>query len=463
MSQEPEELDAIIIGTGQAGKPLATALADAGQETAILERRHVGGSCINYGCTPTKTMVASARVAHLARRAANFGVRTGEIEVDLKRVRERKRSIVESFRDSGREDLEETEGCELIFGHGRFLEKETVEVELGAGGRRILRAPWIFVNTGTRPARPPIDGLDEVPTLDNTTIMELGRVPEHLLIVGGGYVGAEFGQMFRRFGAHVTVVQRGDRLLPGEDEDVAAAVREFLEEDGIEVLLGSEASAVSGEDGALRLRVSSSEGSRTVSGSHLLLAAGRRPNTDDLGLEKVGAEVDERGFLRVNDRLETTAPGIFALGDVKGGPAFTHVSYDDFRVVRTNLLEAGSATIGDRIVPYTVFLDPQLGRVGMTEREAGESGREIRVAKLPMSRVARALEVDETRGFMKAVVDAETDRILGCAILGIEGGEVMAVLQTAMMGNLPYTAIRDGVFAHPTLAESLNNLFATLD
>lgn len=457
-----EQFDAIVIGTGQAGKPLALALAEAGKRTAVLEREHVGGSCINYGCTPTKTMVASARVAHLARRGGDYGVRTGDVGVDLKRVRERKRSIVESFRGGSRKALEEADGVELIFGHGRFADGETVAVEVEEGVRR-LRAPWIFVNTGTRAAHPPIEGLEEVSFLDNATIMELGEVPEHLVVVGGGYVGLEFGQMFRRFGSEVTIVQRGDQLLTREDGDVADAVREILQEDGIEVLLETEATSVGRKAGGIRVEVSSSGGPRALAGSHLLLAAGRRPNSDGLGLEATEVEVDDRGFLQVNERLETASPGIYALGDVTGGPAFTHISYDDFRVVRTNLLDGGSATTRDRLVPYTVFLDPQLGRVGLTEAEARERDGEFRVAKLPMSRVARALEMDETRGFMKAVVDAGTDRILGCAILGVEGGEVMSVLQTAMMGDLPYTAIRDGVFAHPTLAESLNNLFQTLE
>lgn len=464
MQREPEAFDAIVIGTGQAGKPLATALAAAGRRTAVLERRLVGGTCINFGCTPTKTMLASARVAHLARRAADYGVGTGEVTVNLETVRQRKRSIVESFRNAGREGLEETDGVELIDGHGRFLDARTVSVELADGGTRTLGAPLIFLNTGTRPARPPIRGLDDVPALDNASIMELAELPEHLVVVGGGYVGLEFAQMFWRFGSGVTVVQRSSQLLPREDEDVADAVREILEEDGVEVLVDAEATAVSREEGGeIRLQVETPDGSRTVAGSHLLLAAGRVPNSDDLGLENTGVELDDDGYVRVDDRLETAESGVYALGDVKGGPAFTHVSYDDYRVVKTNLLDDGSASTRGRPVPYTVFIDPQLGRVGISEGEARDRGLEVRVAKLPMARVARALEVDETRGFMKAVVDAGSDRILGCAILGIEGGEVMAVLQVAMMGGLPYTAIRDGVFAHPTLAESLNNLFATLD
>jgi pyruvate/2-oxoglutarate dehydrogenase complex dihydrolipoamide dehydrogenase (E3) component len=294
--------------------------------------------------------------------------------------------------------------------------------------------------------------------------MELDEVPDHLLVLGGGYVGLEFAQMFRRFGSEVTVVQRGRQLLSREDADVAEAVAEILREDGIEVLLETRAErAEQTEDGTIRLTIRTPEGESTLEGSHLLVAAGRPPNTDQLNLEAAGVETDKRGFIKVNERLETNVPGIWALGDVKGGPAFTHISYDDFRIVRTNLLEGGNATINDRMVPYTIFIDPQLGRVGLSEEEAREQSRNVRVAKMPMSHVARALEVDEPRGVMKAVVDAETHQILGCAVLGIEGGEVMAMIQIAMMGGVPYTVLRDAIFAHPTLAESLNNLFATID
>ncbi len=458
------QLDAVVVGSGQAGTPLARALAGAGRATALVERRWVGGSCINYGCTPTKTMVASARVAHLARRAADYGVETGPVTVDLARVRERKRSIVETFRGGVLDGIETTDGLELVRGHARLTAPGTVEVELAEGGRQTLEAREIFLNPGTRARRPPIDGLDDVPWLDNASAMELGETPEHLLVVGGGYIGLEFGQMLRRFGSRVTIVQLQDRLLPREDEDVAGAVLEILREDGIEVLLSTEPKRASeGAGGTLRLEVAGPEGARTIEGSHLLVAAGRRPNTDELGLEAAGIATDERGFIRVNGRLETNVDGIWALGDAKGGPAFTHISYDDFRVLRTNLLEGGDATITARLVPYTVFIDPQLGRVGLTEREARERGLRVRVAKLSMDHVARALEVDETRGFMKALIDGETGRILGCAVLGIEGGEVMAVIETAMMGGLPYTALRDAIYAHPTLAESLNNLFDDLE
>jgi pyruvate/2-oxoglutarate dehydrogenase complex dihydrolipoamide dehydrogenase (E3) component len=458
------QYDAIVIGAGQSGGPLSTALARAGWKTAIIERVHVGGTCINEGCTPTKTMVASARVAYLARRAADYGVHTGPITVDMTVVRQRKRDIVESFRNGSQQSIESTEGVDLLMGEARFTGPKLVEVRLNNGETRQLTAGTIFLNTGDRPSKPPLNGLDRVAALDSTSIMELDRVPEHLLVIGGGYVGLEFGQMFRRFGSQVTIVQRGKYLLNREDPDVAGEVAKIMREDGIEVLL--ETTPVRVEQptgGAIQLIVHTPAGERTLHGSHLLLAAGRVPNSDWLNLAATGVQVHKRGSIQVNERLETNVPGIYALGDVKGGPAFTHISYDDFRVIRTNLLEGGSATIRDRLVPYTVFIDPQLGRVGLTETEARAQDRHIKVATMPMNYVARALETDEPRGFMKAVVDAGDGQILGCAVLGIEGGEIMATLQMAMMGKVPYTVLRDAVFAHPTLAESLNNLFATLD
>ncbi|MGD8625785.1 MAG: mercuric reductase [Anaerolineae bacterium] len=457
-----DRYDAIVIGSGQAGGPLARALAGAGWQVAIVEREHVGGTCINEGCTPTKTMIASARVAYLARRAADYGVETGPVEVDLARVRQRKRDIVDSFRGGNRRRLEAAEGVDLLMGEARFTGPKTVEVALNDGGRRSLAADKIFINSGVRPRLPDLPGLEAVPYLDSTSIMELGQVPEHLLVVGGGYVGLEFGQMFHRFGSQVTVIHRRNQLL-GEDADVAQAVADILQEDGIRILFETEPRRAELEEGGrIRLALAGAGEGSSVSGSHLLLAAGRVPNTEGLNLAAAGVEVDGRGYVQTNGRLETNVPGIYALGDVKGGPAFTHISYDDFRIVRANLLEGGETTINGRPVPYVVFIDPQLGRIGLSEEQARKEGLAIRVAKMPMAHVARALEVDESRGLMKAVVDAESDQILGAAILGIEGGEIMSVLQVAMMGKLPYTALRDGIFAHPTLAESLNNLFMTL-
>ncbi|TVP54919.1 MAG: mercuric reductase [Gemmatimonadales bacterium] len=455
-------VDDLIIGTGQAGKPLAGALAEAGRSVVIIERDRVGGTCVIRGCTPTKTMVASARIAHLARRAGDYGVRTGVVSVDMTAVRKRKRGIVDEWSAGSRKGLERHETLELVEGAASFDGMRTVRV-LGEGGEvGRFEAERVFINTGGRPRIPELPGLDAVPFLDSTSIMELAEVPKHLIVLGGGFIGLEFGQMFRRFGAEVTVLEREDRLAGREDPDVAEAIEELLEVEGIRVRTGVMAERVArdGEEGVKVVLAGSDE---VVAGSHLLVAAGRVPNTDVLALEATGLEADERGHVPVNDRLETRVPGIWALGDVAGSPPFTHMAYDDFRVVRENLLGGGEASTRDRIPTYTVFLDPQLGRVGMTEAEARDAGHEVRVARLPMSRVARAIEMGETRGLMKAVVDADSDQILGVAILGVEGGETAATLQVAMMGKLPWTTLRDTPIAHPTLAESLNNLFMALD
>ncbi len=457
-----EPYDAIVIGSGQGGTPLSTALAKSGLKTAIVERDHIGGTCVNVGCTPTKTMVASARVAYLSRRSADFGVNDGPVTVQLSAVRRRKDKIVESFRSSGLESIKKSDGLELIKGEARFIGPKSLEVVLNEGGTRLLRAERVFINTGARPTKPAIPGLDTVRILDSSSIMELESLPEHLLVMGGGYVGLEFGQMFSRFGSQVTIVHRGDQLLSREDPDVADELAKILEEDGIRVLLNFEAVRAERDNTGVRLRVKTKDSELDLKGSHLLVAVGRRPNTEGLNLQAAGVKADEHGFIMVNDQLETSAAGIYALGDVKGGPAFTHISYDDFRILRKNLLEGGHASTKSRLVPYTVFTDPQLGRIGITETEARNRSLDIRVAKLPMSRVARAIEMGETRGFMKAVVDAKTKQILGCAVLGIEAGELMAMFEIAMMGQVSYAVLKEGIFAHPTLAESLNNLFVAM-
>jgi pyruvate/2-oxoglutarate dehydrogenase complex dihydrolipoamide dehydrogenase (E3) component len=454
-----DHYQAIVIGSGQGGTPLCRSLAEAGLRTALAERRHIGGTCINEGCTPTKTMVASGRVAYLARRGKDYGVDTGDIRIDMRRVRQRKRDIVDSFRNGSQKRLEKTANLELIFGEASFSGPKTVSVRMKDGAQRELSAERIFINAGARPSVPKLEGLADVPFLDSTSIMELDAVPEHLLVLGGGYVGLEFGQLFRRLGSQVTVVQSAAQLLVHEDTDVAEEVASILKQDGMEVLLNSRAERVAKAGTDIQLTVRTPNGPRTLAGSHLLVATGRTPNTDSLNVSAAGIATDKRGFVKVNEKLETNIPGIYALGDIKGDPAFTHISYDDFRILRTNLIEKGSATIENRMVPYTVFIDPQLGRIGMTELEARAKKRKYRVAKMPMNYVARALEVDETRGFMKAILDSESDQILGAAVLGIEGGEIMAMLQLAMMGRLPFTTLREGIFAHPTLAESLNNLF----
>jgi pyruvate/2-oxoglutarate dehydrogenase complex dihydrolipoamide dehydrogenase (E3) component len=458
-----EHFDAIVIGAGQAGGPLAGAFAQAGRHTALIEREHVGGTCINEGCTPTKTMVASARVAYLARRGGEYGVATGPVQVTLETVRRRKREIVESFRTGSERRLSSIATLDLVRAEATFTGPKTLKVLQPGGNARLLTAEYIFINAGARPARPKITGVESVQVLDSTSIMELAEVPEHLIVLGGGYIGLEFGQMFRRFGARVTIVQRNAQLLPQEDPDIAAEITRILVDEGIEIALKSEAVSVAPASGGLALTMSSGAATRTITGSHLLAAAGRKPNTDRLGLDIAGIATDSRGFITVDGRLETNVPGVYALGDINGGPAFTHISYDDYRIVRANLLESGARSTRDRLLPYTVFTDPQLGRVGLSETEARRQGRNVRVARMPMSHVARALEMDETRGFMKAIVDADTGQILGCAILGIEGGEIMAMIQLAMMGGLTASDLRRAVFAHPTLAESLNNLFTVSD
>jgi len=455
-----DEYQAVVIGSGQGGKPLCVALANAGWRTAIIEREHVGGTCVNEGCTPTKTMVASARVAYLTRRGADYGVQTENIRINMARIRKRKRDVVENFRSRGQATLENTKNLDLIFGEASFTGPKSLAVRLKDGTQRALHSEQIFINAGCRPAVPQVDGLKNVPYLNSTSIMELDAVPDHLLVLGGGYVGLEFGQMFRRFGSRVSIVQSGGQLLRGEDSDVADEVAALLRQDGIDIFLNTRAERVTrtGSQIALTSREKTGE-KRELQGSHLLVATGRVPNTEALNLSAADIATDDHGFIKVNSKLETSVPGVYALGDINGGPAFTHISYDDFRILRTNVIDKGSATTDNRLLPYTIYIDPQLGRIGITEAQAREQNKNVRVAKMPMSSVARALEVDESRGFMKAVVDADTNHLLGAAVLGIEGGEIMSMLQLAMMGKLPFATLRDAVFAHPTLAESLNNLF----
>ncbi len=460
---EPEKYDAIVIGTGQGGKPLAGEFAKANWKTAIVEADQVGGSCVIAGCTPTKTMVASARVAHLARRGADYGVNVGEIWIDQKVVRERKRAIVDMFSNGSRRGLEKWETMDLIMGEARFTGPKEITVALNDGGQKVITSDKIFLNVGARPSIPPITGLDGVAFLDSTSIMELDEVPRHLVVMGGGYIGLEFGQMFRRFGAEVTIIDFLDNLLPREDPEFGEAVVAILNEDGIDLRLGTTVNEVTEAGNDIVVNVSDSSGESTITGSHLLVAAGRRSNADRLNLAATSVSTDARGFIPVNNKLETSQDGVWALGDVTGGPAFTHISYDDYRILAENLLRGGDCTTDGRDVPYVAYMDPQYGRVGLSEKEAREKGIEVRIAAMPMTHVARALEVDETRGLMKVVVAADSDQILGCAVLGIEGGEMMSMIQIAMMGDTPYTKLRHGIFAHPTFAEAFNNLFAKLE
>ncbi|HWV24477.1 MAG TPA: mercuric reductase [Thermomicrobiales bacterium] len=454
-------VDVVIIGSGQAGGPLAVAFAAAGKQAVLIERDQLGGTCVNVGCTPTKTMIASGRVAYLARRADDYGVDTGQVAVDMRQVRQRKRDVVKQWRSGSEKMLLGKENPRVVFGEARFAGVHDVTVALNGGGEETFHADTIVIDAGSRPRTLDVPGADTVDVLDSTSVMELDEVPEHLIVVGGGAIGLEFAQLFRRLGAAVTIVQRGPHLLSGEDDDIAQAVQSVLEEDGIDVLLNARPSRVSGEGGTIALEVKRGDEFRTVSGSHLLATAGRLPNTEELALDAAGVEMDERGYIPTNDRLETNVPGIYAVGDIRGGPKFTHISYDDYRVLKENLIDGGTRSIEGRMVPYTVFIDPQLGRIGMTEQQARKDGRDIRVASMPMSSVARAVETDEPRGVMKAVVDAGSGQVLGAAVLGLEGGEIASMLQIAMMGQVPYTVLRDGIFPHPGLAESLNNLFGS--
>jgi pyruvate/2-oxoglutarate dehydrogenase complex dihydrolipoamide dehydrogenase (E3) component len=458
-----EHYDAIVIGTSQGGRFLPIELSKAGQKVALVERDQLGGACVNTGCTPTKTMVASARLAHLARRAAEYGVHVGPVSVDLAAVRERKRAMVGGARQNYASRLKQDE-LDLIEGEARFTGPKTVEIALKNGARRQISAPVIVIDTGTRPRPLAITGADDVSVLDSTSIMELDELPQHLIILGGGYIGLEFGQMFRRFGSTVTIIQHSARLLMNEDEDISDEVAAILREDGITVLTSSTPVAVEpAAGGRVQLTIRTADGEQELEGSHLLAAIGRIPNTEALNLEAAGIRLNDQGFIAVDEYLQTSVPGVSAMGDVTGSPAFTHSSYDDYRILHANLIRQEKASTRDRIVPYTVFIDPQLGRVGLTEREARAQGRAIRVAKLPMNAVIRAIETGETRGFMKAVIDGDTRQILGCAIFGSEGGEIMTAIQVAMLGKLTDTAMADAIFTHPLLAEGLNTLFAAFD
>ena len=458
-----EHYDAIVIGTSQGGRFLPIELSKAGQKVALVERDQLGGVCVNRGCTPTKTMVASARLAHQARRAAEYGVRVGPVSVDLAAVRERKRAMVAGARQNYASRLTQ-DGLDLIAGEARFTGPKTVEIALKNSVTRQISAPVIVIDTGTHPKPPAIAGADDVSVLDSTSIMELAELPQHLIILGGGYIGLEFGQMFRRFGSKVTIIQHSARLLTNEDEDISDEVAAILREDGITVLTSSTPVAVKpAAGGCVRLTIRTADGEQELEGSHLLAAIGRIPNTEALNLEAAGIRLTDQGFIAVDEYLQTSVPGVFAMGDVTGSPAFTHSSYDDYRILHANLVRHEKASTRDRIVPYTVFIDPQLGRVGLTEREARAQGRAIRVAKLPMNAVIRAIETGETRGFMKAVIDGDTRQILGCAMLCSEGGEVMTAIQVAMLGKLTDTAMADAIFTHPLLAEGLNTLFAAFD
>lgn len=456
--------DAIVIGAGQAGVPLAKHLARAGKKTAIIEKKFVGGTCVNDGCTPTKAMVASARMAYLGGRCADLGVHIDGFKVDMPQIKKRKDDIVLRSRKGGQKGLEATPGLDLIFGEASFTGIKTLTVNLNNGQAAEVTADWIFIDTGCEAIIPEIQGIDGIDYLTNTSILELDSVPEHLLVIGGNYIGLEFGQMFKRFGSKVTILERSERLLPREDEDVAMAVQQVLTDEHLNILTKAQVQQLKkNSEGKIVATLTMDDGKHhQLTCSHVLVAVGRSPRTRALNLQNTGVKVNDKGFIKVNNKLETNVPGIYALGDVNGGPAFTHIAYNDYTIVFRNLVEGEKLTTDDRPLPYCMFTDPQLGRVGITETEAKKQGLKIKVACLPMEHVARAIETGETRGLMKAVVDAKTKKILGAAILGEQGGEIMAVLQMAMDGGITYDRIRYCVFAHPTYAESLNNLFMAI-
>lgn len=452
--------EAIIIGAGQAGTPLAKKLAESGKKTAVIEKRMVGGTCINDGCTPTKAMIASARAAYQARRAAELGIEIPKVKVNLPTIIKRKDEIVRSFRESSQKGLESTSNLDLIFGTASFSAPKQLTIKLNSGGEEILSADWIFINTGAKTVIPDIDGLKGIDYLTSTSILDLQEVPEHLLILGGNYIGLEFGQMYSRFGSKVTILEQSARLLNKEDEDIAEEVRRFLEDEDIEILTKAKTTQFDLDDkGAIIATVTLDGNARKIKASHVLIAIGRSAQTEQLALETAGVKTDEKGHILVNEKLETNIPGIYALGDVKGGPAFTHIAYNDYTIVYRNLLKDNVYSTLERLVPYCMFTDPQLGRVGLSEGQAREKGLNIQVAILPMSQVARGIETGETKGMMKAIVDKDSKQILGAAILAADGGEIVSVLQMAMQGGITWEEIRFGVFAHPTYAESLNNLF----
>jgi pyruvate/2-oxoglutarate dehydrogenase complex dihydrolipoamide dehydrogenase (E3) component len=445
--------DAIILGSGQAGNPLIQRFADLGWHVALAEESHLGGTCINTGCTPTKVMVHRAQIAYYAKNAARWGVRAENVAADLPAIVAQKDKTVQNFRAGKQAQMDQRENIKIYKGHARFTGPHQVRV-----GDDLLESDKIFINTGGRTRIPKIPGLESVKYLTNETLMQLTELPEHLLVLGGGYIGLEFGQMFRRFGSRVTVIHNSGQIIPREDPEIASGLQKILEDEGLTFHLDAMTTRVEQKGPEISVSIEGLHGSMRVTGSHLLVAIGRVPNTDDLGLDAAGIETDKFGFIKVNHRLETNVPGVWALGDVKGGPAFTHISYNDFQIVDANLTRGKNLSTANRIVPYCVFTDPQLGSFGMTEKEARMAGCKLKIGKIPMEWVARAVERDEARGMMKIIVDAMNDRILGASILSVEAGEIIHVLYALMLAKLPYTALQGAIYIHPTLAEGFFSL-----
>jgi pyruvate/2-oxoglutarate dehydrogenase complex dihydrolipoamide dehydrogenase (E3) component len=445
--------DAVVIGSGQGGNPLAYALADHGWTVAMIEQANLGGTCVNTGCTPTKTMIMSAQVAHYARHASRWGVRAGNVSVDMPAVIARKNEVVLKFRSGNERQMAQRPNLHLYRGHGRFVAPRKLQVD-----GDVIEGERVFIDVGTRPNSPHVPGLESVAYLTNESIMELREVPEHLIVVGGGYIGLEFAQMFRRFGSRVTVVHNADRILAREDPEISRELQKSLEAEGVRFYLSANTTKVEKQGDQIRATVTIGQTTETIAGTHILSATGRRPNTDDLGVENAGIAVDSHGYINVNGRMETGVPGMWALGDVKGGPAFTHISYNDFQILYANIIDGKNLSIENRYIPYSLFTDPQLGRVGMTEKQARATGRKLKIGSYPMASVSRAIERSETAGLMKIVIDAATDRILGAAMLGIEGGETVQILGAMMLADAPWTILRGAVYIHPTLAEGFFGL-----
>jgi pyruvate/2-oxoglutarate dehydrogenase complex dihydrolipoamide dehydrogenase (E3) component len=457
----PERFEILILGSGNGGMYLAWHMARSGRRTAVVERRWIGGSCPNINCLPSKNEIWSAKVADLVHHAANFGAMMGSVATDMAKVRQRKRDMVKAEVAAVLQQYESS-GAELIMGAGNFVAPKTLEVHLNDGGTRVLVGDQVFLNVGTHATIPSVAGLDAAGPLTNIEALDLDYVPQHLIVLGAGYVGLELAQAYRRFGSRVTIIEHGPQLAGREDPDVAGEMRRILGDEGIDILVAAEIRRVQGRSGGdVSLLVRTSSGEQTVEGSDILVAAGRSPNTAGIELEAAGVELDGRGYIKVNERLETTAPKVWAIGECAGSPQFTHVSFDDFRIIRDNLAGANRTT-RDRLIPYCMFTDPPLARVGLSEGEAQRQGIEVRVAKLPMSAVLRTHTIDETQGFMKALVAARDDHILGFTMIGPEAGEVMPVVQMAMLAGLPYTDLRDAVLAHPTMAEGLGPLFSNV-
>ncbi len=456
---EDNRFDVLIMGAGQAGIPLAHALAKSGKSVALVEKKHLGGSCVNFGCTPTKAVIASAHVAHLARRGVEFGLTIPTVEVDFPAVVARARRILTESRDGLQRDFEKTDNPKLLFGSARFEGRDNREFRV-AVGNCVVVAGQVVLDTGTRSSIPPIDGLDKLNFICAENWLEFTDLPKHLAIIGGGYIGLEMSQFYRRMGSRVTVIEEGDQVAGHEDEDVARALQKLLETEGIEFHLNAKVKQVKPNDGGVTLRLNRRNGSSEIGASHVFVATGRSPNTDYLGLDSVGVKVSERGIVEANERLATSVKGIWVAGDIRGGQMFTHTSWDDYRILLSQITGDGSRTT-DRVVPYAIFTDPQLGRVGMTEREARNSDKDIKVSRYEMKSNGRAREFGETEGFIKVVIDAETDRILGAAVLATEGAELVHLYVDLMNADAPYTVIRDAIHIHPTLAEAVQSVLTS--